>query len=177
MTRVPDLNFARNRATGRRWRNIFLTLLCLAFGLQFGAAAWRWQAVDSKRADLESQHQQLPKKSGRTDSVDLPADQLKAALAAQAMLNSLAVPWEELLSAIEAARTQKILIDAVQPHAEDGSVVISVKCADFAAVAEFIERLAQQGTLQDVMLVSEARPENATSSLQAVISAKWRNPK
>ena len=107
----------------------------------------------------------------------LSPDQLKAAQAAQAMLNNLGVPWENLLTAIEAARTQKILIDAVQPHAEDGSVAISVKCADFAALAEFIERLTQQGDLHDVTLVSEARPENAINSLQAVVSAKWRSTK
>lgn len=177
MKGAPDLNFAHDRATARGWKNAVLALLGLAFGLQMGAVAWRWQGLQMAQEALVSQQRQQAGKSARADSAELSADQLKAALAAQTMLNSLAVPWEDLLAAIEAARTQKILVDAVQPHAEDGSVTISVKCADFAALADFVERLARQDSLHDVMLVSEARPENAANSLQAVVSAKWRDAK
>lgn len=177
MRRAPNLDFSQDRAARRRWRDVLLGVIGLAFGLQLGLAAWRWQALQTAREGLVAQQRQLAGKSARADAAVLSPDQLKAAQAAQAMLNNLGVPWENLLTAIEAARTQKILIDAVQPHAEDGSVTISVKCADFAALAEFIERLTQQGDLHEVMLVSEARPENTANSLQAVVSAKWRSTK
>ncbi len=177
MRRAPNLDFALDRAARRQWRNVLLGIMGLTFGLQIGIAAWRWQSLQTTREALVSHQRQQTGKRTRSDAAELSPDQLKAAVAVQAMLNSLAVPWETLLRAIEAAHTQRILIDAVQPHAEDGSVTINVKCADFDALAEFMKRLTQQGELSDVTLVSEARPENATNSLQAMISAKWRSTK
>jgi predicted dinucleotide-binding enzyme len=177
MKHAPDLDFAYDRAARRRWKNVLLSILGLVFGLQIGMAAWRLQSLESTQAALKSQRQQILKKGARTDSAELSAEQLKTALAAQTMLQNLAVPWESLLTAIETARTKKILVDAIQPHSQDASVSISVSSADFAGVAEFVERLSQQAVLQDVMLVSEALPENAVGSLRAVISASWRNAK
>lgn len=177
MKHAPDLDFAYDRAAQRRWKNVFLGVVGLAFGLQIGMAAWRVQSLESTQAALESQRQQVLKRGSRADSAELSAEQLKSALAAQTMLQNLAVPWESLLTAIETARTKKILVDAIQPHAQEASVNISVSSADFAGVAEFVERLSQQSVLQDVMLVSEALPENVVGSLRAVISASWRNAK
>lgn len=177
MKRTPDLDFAYDRAAHQRWRKALLATLCLVFGLQFGMAAWRWQSLQSTHAALQAQQRQASGKSARADHAELSADQVKAALAAQAMLDSLAVPWEQLLMAIEEAHTKTIVIDAIQPHAEDGSVSISVNCPDFAGVAEFIEQLVQQGMLHDVMLLSETRPENAGGAMHAVINANWRKAK
>lgn len=174
MKRTLSLDFARDRAARRRWKNGFFAALGLIFGMQMGVAAWRLQALESARAALDSQHRQLAGKSARANHVELSAEQLKAAALAQSMLDSLAVPWESLLSAIEAARTQGVLVDAIAPRTEEGSVSISVSGPDFAGVAEFIQRLAQQGMLHDVMLVSETLPENGAASLRAVISANWR---
>jgi hypothetical protein len=177
MKRVPDLDFAIDRAARRRWRKVLLGIIGLAIGLQVGLGVWRWQTLQAAREALVSQQRQQFGKSARAEAVELSAEQLKVAVAAQSMLNSLAVPWENLLAAVEVARTQKILVDAVQPHVEDGTVTISVKCADFAALSEFIDRLEQQDSLLDVMLVSEVRQENAANALQATISAKWRSAK
>lgn len=177
MKRVPNLDFALDRAARQRWRKMAWAVLGLVFGLQVGLAAWRLQSLQSARAALHAQHQQMVGKTIRTDSVELSADQIKVAVGAQSMLDSLAVPWEGLLGAIEEARTQRILIEAIQPHAQDGSVSISVSGQDFVGVAEFIQRLAQQDMLHDVMLVSETLPENAGTTLRAVISANWRNAK
>lgn len=173
MKHTPDLDFARDRAARQHRRNIFFAVLGLVFGLQIGMAAWRWQSVESEHAALNSQRRQLTGKHVGADGVEPSAEQLKAARGAQAMLDSLALPWEGLLSAIEAARTKTILIDVIQPRTEDGSVSISVSCPDFAGVAEFIEQLVQQGRLHDVMLVSEVLPENASAAMHAVISANW----
>lgn len=176
MKHAPNLDFARNRAAAQRWKMAFLATLGLVAGVQIGVAAWRLQTMEAERSTLDSQHRQLAGKNLRSGSTPLTADQMKAAGGAQAMLASLAVPWEGLLSAIEAARTQRILIDTIQPHSDDGSLTINISCVDFAGVAEFIARLGQQELLQDVMLVSETLPDNG-GALRAVISANWRKAK
>ncbi len=177
MMRTANIDFARDRASNRRYKKALLAILGMVFGLQIGLAAWRFQALEARRATLDVQYRQLTGKSSQTGAAALSPDQLKTVAGAQAMLDSLAVPWEGLLSAIEAARTQHILVDAIQPHAQDGSVSISASSSDFAGVADFIGRLEQQPLLHDVMLVSEALPESGSGSLRVVISANWRTTK
>jgi hypothetical protein len=174
MKYTPVLDFARDRAARQRGKKVIFAALGLIFGLQVGVMAWRFQSLESARSSLDTQLRQLTGKGARTDSTLLTVDQIKATGSAQAMLDSLVVPWDGLLSAIEAARTNRILVDTIQPRTEDGSVSISVSCPDFAGVAEFVQRLAHQELLHDVKLVSETLPDNGGGSLRAVISANWR---
>ena len=177
MKHTPDLDFARDRIAHRRWRLGVISILGLAFGLQMGAAAYRFQSLESTHAAIASQHRQMLANKSQpltNPGAALSAEQLKSATAAQAMLDSLAVPWEGLLGAIEAASTPRVLVESIQPRAGDGSVSLSVSSADFGGVAEFIHRLTQQERIYGVMLVSEALPENGTGPLRAVIAANWR---
>ncbi len=174
MKPVPKLDFAFDRASRRRWRRAVFALLGLAFGLQMGIAAWRFQSIEGARMAMDSQQRQLLGKNTRNKDGALSDAQRNAALGAQAMINSLSVPWESLLGAIEAARTNRVVIDTIQPRAQDGSVSISMSCPDFASVAEFIGRLSRQDVLYGVTLVSEALPESGAGPLRVVISANWR---
>ncbi len=175
MTKPPDIDFARDRSLRRRWRTIVLGLLIVVFSLQLGLLAWRFQAGKGVFAQLDSQRQKLLHKTERLDNVGLSAEQSKAAASVQTMLKSLGTPWELLLTDIERARTKRVTIEAIQPSNEDGSVRISISCADYSGVAEFIDRLSKQELLYDVMLVSEAKADNAVGGLRAVISANWRS--
>ena len=176
MNGTPHLDFAHDRAAHQRRKNTVIAVLGLVFGVQIGMTAWRWQAIESDRAALATQHKQWVVKNAHGKDAELSAEQLKTALAVQSMLDHLTVPWDALLSAIEQARTPLILIDAIEPQAQEGSVSISVSCANFTAVAEFIDRLSHQDMLHDVMLISETLPENG-GSLRAVISANWHQTK
>ena len=174
MTRAPRLDFAVDRAARGRHRQWLLAALCLALGLQLGLGAWRWQSLDAAQAELLARQRQAAGQRERVVSVELTPEQRKVADAAQAMLERLAVPWERMLAAIEGARGPRVFIDTIQPHADAGSVSISVNCADFADLAEFIRALDRQDDLSDVMLVSEALPDTGAGPLRAVISANWR---
>ena len=174
MTCPPVLDFAVDRVALTRRRKYLFAALGLALGLQLGLDAWRWQSLDLAQADLLAQQRQRQGQRERVVNVDLTPEQRKVADAAQAMLERLAVPWERMLLAIEGARGPRVFIDTIQPHADVGSVSISVNCAEFADLAEFLRALDRQEDLSDVMLVSEALPDNGAGPLRAVISANWR---
>ncbi len=166
-----ELDFALDRTARKRRRQVLIALLGLCFGLQVGLAVWRLQSLaDAREAVRQGQH------SGRTAHGEvLTAEQIKVARSAQAMLDLLAVPWDDLLHAIESARPPRLLVDAIEPRAQDGTVSVSVNSPDFATVAEFVRQLMTQGFLTDVMLSSETlsdTPSN-THALRAVITAKW----
>ena len=154
------LDFALDRAALKHRRKLAFAVLGLALGLQLGLGAWRWQSLQAAQEDLQAQQRQRVGQRERVVTIDLTPVQRKAADAAQVMLERLAVPWERMLLAIEAARGPRIFIDTIQPHADLGNVGVSVNCAEFADLAEFMRALERQDDLSEVMLVSEAQPDN-----------------
>ncbi len=174
MRAAPDLDFAIGRGARQQWRRGVWAALGLLLGLQCGLAAWRWQTLDVQRAALQAQQQQLSDRRARNLQAGPTEAQTRLALAAQGMLDSLSVPWEEMLQAIEAAAGSRVLIESIVPRAQDGSVRISISAPQFPAVAGFVKALGQQGAMQDVMLVSETLADNGPPSVRAVISANWR---
>jgi predicted dinucleotide-binding enzyme len=171
---LPELDFALNRARRSTQRKAVIVGVALLFGLQVGAAAWRWLALRDAHAVLVAKQRQLASKGARTSAEPLTADQTKLAVSAQTMLNSLAVPWEVLLQAIESSRPQRVVVDAIQPNAIDGGVNIGITSPDFAEVAAFVNALHKQKSLSGVMLASEALPDNGGTALRAVIHANWQ---
>lgn len=174
MNRAPNLDFARDRRRSASWRQALYAGLAFAFSVQLGVGVWQFQALHSEQAVLKDQMRQLGSRSKVSTAAQWSADDAKLGLSLQAMLSALAIPWDTLLGAIEAARLQPVVIFSVLPKAEDGTVVISLGAPDFASVANFMERLAKQDALSDISLVSEAEPENAKGTLRAVVSARWQ---
>jgi hypothetical protein len=173
MKYTRDLDFALDRAQRLRRRKLVFAALSLVFGLQLGTAVWRMQSLEDQRTTLQARQHQLKGKDGaRNNNVALTAEQTKLASSAQAMLNGLAVPWESLMQAIEAARPPGVLIDTIAPHVSEGVVSISVSSPDFASVAGFVQSLMAQEALHGVMLASEALPDNG-GPLRAVVTARW----
>jgi hypothetical protein len=174
MKYLADLDFALNRQQRARRRKGVIATLALAFGLQFGVAAWRLQVLNDISASLQLSQQQMQDKSVRANPVALTSEQVNLAKSAQAMLDGLAVPWDGMLQAIEAARPPRVIVDTITPQAVDGLVGISVSSPDFDSVAQLISGLRQQESLYDVMLTSEALPDNG-GVLRAVVTARWRS--
>ena len=172
MKYTTDLDFALSRAQRQRRRQLVFGALALVFGVQLGAAAWRMQSLETERAALQARQFQLEGAGARSKNTVLTAEQIKLAGSAQTMLNGLAVPWDSLLRAIEAARPPSVLVETITPHVVDGVVNISVSSPDFASVAAFVQSLIQQEALYGVMLASEATPDNG-SALKAVVTAHW----
>lgn len=172
MKYTADIDFALSRAQRQRRRQLVFGVLALIFGVQLGAAAWRIQSLEAERTELQARQRQLEGKSARSTNIALTVEQTKLASNVQTMLNGLAVPWDSLLQAIEAARPPSVLVETITPHAVDGVVSISVSSPDFASVAAFVQSLMQQEALYDVMLASEATPDNG-GALKAVVTAHW----
>ena len=173
MTKPLVLDFAFNRAAAQRRRKAALALLGLLLGVQCGLGVWRYQAQQERHALAQNQQLQAQNAEFRASNAPLSAAQTQAATRAHAMLAQLAVPWEGLLSAIEAARTPAITIEAVQPQAQEGTLTISANAAQFDAVAGFIARLEQQEFLHNVALVSEAKSDNGAGQLRFTLTAGW----
>ena len=178
MKHTFEIDFALDRHRCLRTRQWLLAGVGLLLGLQFGVNVWRWQSAQDKLTALQTQQRKLSGQGER--HVALSAAQIKTASSAQAMLDSLALPWDALLGTIESARTAPVVVDSIKPLSPavpvagghgDGSmgmgmgVGISVSSPDFAGVAGFVDALRQQPGLYNVMLVSETLQDRRSSNM------------
>lgn len=176
MKRILILDFARSRAQRINRRNQIIAVFALILGLQIGFNVWRWQSLQAALAELTLQQIQQGSKNSRSSAGNLTLEQTKIATEAQAMLNNIAVPWDVLLQSIESARPPRILIETIRPHAQDGTVSISLNSPDYKEVADFVQTLMSQTTLHGVMLTSESLSERGSGVLHAVVQARWGQP-
>lgn len=178
MKNTLNLDFSLNRVERAGRRRLISVALALICGLLVGGNVWRWQTLQSEVTDwTELIKSQQTAKSVNTMAASLTAEQVKLATHVQGMLDSLLVPWDVLLQAIEKARPKNILVEAIKPNAQDGKISITVNSPNFQGLAVFIEALMEQNSLYDVMLVSESLPDESNKTMRAVISAGWRQTK
>ena len=173
MKNTPNLDFSIDRAARLRWRKRGIAILALGLSLQISINAWRWQTMDAERTKLQTQLHEATGQRAVDDNSSLTQEQRKSALALQDMLLRLAVPWDELLSAVEFSRTKSIVLESVQPHLEGNSLVINLRAPGFPELAEFVEALGKQDIFKDVMIVSESFGENDKGTLRAVVNVNW----
>lgn len=174
MTHRVEIDFALNRPQRARRKQMVWAVVGLIFGLQIGLAAWRAQSLEANRSALQKKQLQIANRNARSDKSALTAEQSAQAGSAQAMLDSLAVPWDSVLQAIEAARPSRLVVESIQPQQADGVINLSVNSPDYATLAEFVQQLAHAPSLQQVMLVSETLVDTGGGTLQATLSAHWK---
>jgi len=173
MNRFPNLNFAHSRAEARKNRLLIIAVLGLVLGVEWGYSAWQFQDAEGERRRLESDLYRLQKRLKQPAEV-APSKEVNLRLvAARNMVNSLSIPWEELLSALEKAHGGKVVVESIRPNVEGRKVEIGVRAIGFSEVSGFIRRLSATGVLERVMLVSETSGIDAKSSSRFVISASW----
>jgi Tfp pilus assembly protein PilN len=174
MKKMPHIDFALDRAAQQRRIHIAWAGLGLLLGIQVGVAAWRVQDTHASQKNLQQQYQQKHGHTMRAETATLTAEQRKAIVQTQQMLQSMSVPWDALLHSIEAARPVPVILETLQPNLETGTLKITATAPHFESLAEFVRELRQQAPLHDVHLESQALPESGAGSLRAVIFAQWR---
>jgi hypothetical protein len=94
---------------------------------------------------------------------------------ARQTLGRLAMPWDRLFEALEAAHSERIVLLAVEPDAENRTVTITGESKDYLTALAYLANLAQQESLQQVHLVHhEMRQQPSSRPLLFSISAAWK---
>lgn len=87
----------------------------------------------------------------------------------------LALPWEGLFGAVEAADSRRLALLTLEPSARDASLRISGEAASMTDVMSYIDRLAQQPLLTNVHLASfETVQRDGAQVVTFGVQAKWR---
>jgi hypothetical protein len=93
-------------------------------------------------------------------------------------LDRLAMPWERLFKALEAAASDEVALLGIEPDPKSGSVVISGDGKDYLAALTYVLNLGRSEALSRVQLVRHERKSNdPQGAVSFTVSANWSEPR
>jgi hypothetical protein len=175
MTRALGIDFA---ARGARPPAAGLALLALG-GALAAALGWHYRGVLQEIERVEARLESLqpagaaPGRAGlkRGASREGAAELMRA----QAVLQQLSAPWNDLFAAVEGALGEHVALLGVQPDAAAARVAVTAEARDIGEALWFAQRLSKSGVLAEAFLTGhEARPQGAARPVRFTLSARWR---
>jgi len=155
------------------WARTVLGVVALAFAIDTG---YRYFTVSSgiatataslARAKASERSPRLPDKAS-------PHSSEEYAFARQT-IGRLAIPWGRLFAALEAAHSERIVLLAIEPDAENRTVTVTGEAKDYLAALSYLANLGQQASLTRVHLLHhELRRQTSPRPLLFTISAAWQ---
>lgn len=96
-------------------------------------------------------------------------------LAAEQVVQRLALPWDDLFRTVESAAYERVALLAIEPDVRKRELSITGEAHDFLAMLTYVARLSEPGPLTDVHLVRhEVRADDPRRPLNFTIAASWR---
>lgn len=86
----------------------------------------------------------------------------------------LAMPWEQLFDALEAAANERVALLAIEPDAESRTVNLSGEAKDYLAALSYVASLGEQKALARVYLLRhELKQDGSSRPVGFMVSASW----
>jgi hypothetical protein len=173
--RPLELDFGRSRGKAP-WAGWALLALAALFVLDLGQG---YHEARTAQAEAEARLARVTRTadSGRPGARPRAATPEEIA-AARDTYHRLAMPWDRLFGALEAAATDRVILVAIEPDAKSGTVTISGEGKDYPAVLDYIVRLREAPTLSGAHLVKhEARQNGPQMSVAFSVAAAWGDVK
>jgi hypothetical protein len=177
---APRLEFHGPVRTAGGWVRVLAW--CLLGTALLGAAAFAEHAaqLSDERDALQSRQEVLQARlrplSARSAAAPKPdADELRRIAQANAAIDKLSVPWNELLSAFEAIRLPHIGLLSLVPNAEERSMRMSGEARSVPDLMAYVERVTALPALTQVHLVGfETVPRDGARVVSFTLFAKWQ---
>lgn len=173
--RVPRIDFGHPQPSAGQWRAVMLAGLALAMGLAGGLVVWKVQELEDRRSQIDAAERQARRPQAPT--ADSPARvRLQAEAAVRDRLRAeLGVPWESVLAQLEAAQDGAIVLDQLTLDAGERRVLIEARTTGHAIAGRYVQRLAADGRLSDVVMVrNDVQPTDGRWPFRFTVSARWQ---
>ncbi len=167
-----DLDYLRPGLRFRRARYV-LAAAAVAFALDTG---WEYSALRKDIAlkeDRLAQTSSVTREAPRAGSLR-PINSEEYAFARDTV-GRLSTPWDRLFQALEAAKTDRVALLAIEPSTDQRTVMISGEAKDYLAALSYMASLADQEALRRVHIVRHEPQRGAGQRpLNFTISAAWK---
>lgn len=169
-----DLEF---QPKGRAADGVRLALLALALAglaqVVLDYRGLRLREGDTVQTLHQAQRQQNSVRDGAAAAVPPKAEDVQAA---NAIIGALNVPWGQLLESLEARAGNDIALLAIEPDVKKKTVRITGEARNLAALPDYVDVLAEQKLLQDVVLIEhQVQAQDPQRPVHFVIQASWRS--
>lgn len=123
---------------------LILSLLVTGFMLE------QYKSVKTKIANLEAAESMLP-----AERKPLPRKNLDAELkSAEGVMRQLALPWKDMVGAVEGAARPEVALLSMQPDAQQRQLRLTAEAPNEKAMLAYLERLAAAPALGEVYIAS-----------------------
>jgi hypothetical protein len=162
-------------------------LLLRGFGwamLALGVASMVWvgrqqESVDQRREEAKARLELLQvrdaSEAASQDDPEHEQEMQKQVQRANAVIDRLALPWDNLFRSVESAESRGMGLLTLAPSPEDHALRISGEARTTDEVLAYIERLGAQAALSHVHLVSfDTVQRDGVDLIEFVVGATWR---
>ena len=158
-----DIDF-RRAGRGSPWAGRVLLVAAAAVALDTGLAFRdARQLIEQNKAALAQAQPAAAAPRASKEEVAL----------ARETVERLAMPWDGLFGALEAAAVDQVALLGVEPDPKAGKVTITGEGKDYLAALTYVLNLSRSEALSGVKLVRhETRPEDRAVSF--AVSATWK---
>lgn len=132
------------------------------------------QALETLQARNDELQQRLrPPREARAPAPS--ADAAKRIQQANAVIQRLTLPWEELFRAVEAADSRGLALLSLEPNGRDMTLRVAGEVRSVGELLSYVERLSRQPGLGQVHLVGyETVQRDGAEIISFTLAARWQ---
>jgi Tfp pilus assembly protein PilN len=171
-----DLDFAGSARRGR-WLGIGLLLVA---SVATAKMLHIYSSSTSESNLLEARIAQLERRAGgaRAERTPVAESTLREIRHANEVIGQIALPWDRLFKAVEAAASNKVGLLGITPDQKGGTVEVSGECADLQTMFDYVKRLDRQASLGRVYLLNhQINAQDPQRPVRFTVTASWLQPK
>ncbi len=96
-------------------------------------------------------------------------------IAVDAAIKEIVLPWQALFKSLESVNGAEVTLLALEPNAKQRSLHITAVALDNDSMMRYVDALAQQTILKEVVLLSQQSTEiNGQKAIRFMIGAAWK---
>ena len=131
----------------------------------------RHEAIEA-RAQVDSRSRDTNRSAAASDEQTL-SDIRRA----NAVIERLAVPWDDLFEAIERADARELGLLALSPNARDRTIQLAGEARTMDELLAYMDRMAKQARLRQVHLMSySVTAREGVTVVSFTLAATWQQP-
>jgi hypothetical protein len=93
---------------------------------------------------------------------------------ADAILNQLDLPWDELFSSVESANASSVALLSIESDADNGRVKISAEAKDIPGMLDYTRSLEARSKFADIYLLSHAfQQQDPQHPVRFMLTSNW----
>jgi hypothetical protein len=161
-----ELDFRRERPAAP-WAGRLLLAISVAFAGDVGISYVKEKSrIATSEAVLAKNDVRIPRSAKVVSKEEMAL--------ARETVERLAMPWDNLFSALESAASDKVALLGIEPDPKAGTVTISGDSKDYLAALTYVLNLSRSEVLSKVQLVRhEVKASEPQKPVAFSVSASW----